>query len=82
MRRWIEAFDAGVDSESQAAMDLAEEHRQQITKHFYECTLEIHTGLAEMYIADERFTKYYEDQREGLARYVYNAIMANAVARS
>jgi hypothetical protein len=35
-----------------------------------------------MYIADERFTKYYEDQREGLARYVYNAIMANAVARS
>ena len=63
-------------------MDLAEEHRQQITKHFYECTLEIHTGLAEMYIADERFTKYYDDQRAGLARYVHDAIMANAVARS
>jgi len=82
MRRWLEAFDAGVDSESQTAMDLAEEHRQQITKHFYECTLEIHTGLAEMYIADERFTKYYEDRREGLARFVHDAILANAVTRS
>src|SRR6185369_3553335 len=29
LRRMIEAFDAGVDSESQAAMDLAEEHRQR-----------------------------------------------------
>jgi DNA-binding transcriptional MerR regulator len=82
MARWREAFDRGVDAQSQAAMDLAEEHRQQITKHFYECTLEIHTGLAEMYIADERFTKYYDDQREGLARYVHDAIMANAVARA
>jgi MerR family transcriptional regulator, thiopeptide resistance regulator len=82
MARWLEAFDRGVEAESQAAMDLAEEHRQQITKHFYECTLEIHTGLAEMYIADERFTKYYDDQRPGLARYVHDAIMANAVSRS
>ena len=82
LTRWRDAFDRGVDAESQAAMDLAEEHRQQITKHFYECTLEIHTGLAEMYIADERFTRYYDDQREGLARYVHDAIMANAVARS
>ena len=81
-QRWLEAFDRGVGAESQAAMDLAEEHRQQISKHFYECTLEIHTGLAEMYIADERFTKYYDDQRAGLARYVHDAIMANAVARA
>jgi DNA-binding transcriptional MerR regulator len=80
--RWRDAFDRGVDAESQAAMDLAEEHRQQITKHFYECTLEIHTGLAAMYIADERFTRYYDDQREGLARYVHDSIMANAVTRS
>jgi hypothetical protein len=63
-------------------MDLAEEHRQQITKFFYECTFEIHVGLAEMYLADERFTKHYEDQRPGLAQYTHDAIMANAVARS
>jgi MerR family transcriptional regulator, thiopeptide resistance regulator len=82
MARWIVAFDGGVPAESQEAMDLAEEHRQQITKFFYECSFEIHVGLAEMYLADERFTKFYEDQRTGLARYTHDAIMANAVARS
>lgn len=82
MARWVAALDGGVAAESQAAMDLAEEHRQQITKHFYECTLEIHTGLAEMFLADERFTANYENQRAGLAQYVHDAILANAVARS
>lgn len=80
--RWVTAFDAGVPAESQEAMDLAEEHRQQITKFFYECTFEIHIGLAEMYLADVRFTKFYEDQRPGLAQYTHDAIMANAVSRS
>jgi MerR family transcriptional regulator, thiopeptide resistance regulator len=82
MQRWIAALDAGVAADSQAGMDLAEEHRQQITKFFYDCTLEIHTGLAEMYLADERFTAHYENQRAGLAQYVHDAIMANAVARA
>jgi hypothetical protein len=35
-----------------------------------------------MYVADPRFTKHYDDQRPGLAQYVHDAIMANAVARS
>jgi MerR family transcriptional regulator, thiopeptide resistance regulator len=82
MARWIAALDAGVPADSQAAMDLAEEHRQQISEYFYECSLEIHTGLAEMYLADERFTANYENQRQGLAQYVHDAILANAVARS
>jgi DNA-binding transcriptional MerR regulator len=82
MIRWVAALDGGVPAESQEGMDLAEEHRQQITRFFYECSLEIHIGLAEMYLADERFTKYYEDQRPGLAQYTHDAIMANAVARS
>ncbi len=82
MARWLAAFDAGTPADSQAAMDLAEEHRQQITKFFYDCTFEIHVGLAEMYIADPRFTKFYDDQRPGLAQYVHDAVMANAVARS
>jgi MerR family transcriptional regulator, thiopeptide resistance regulator len=82
LQRWIAAYDAGTPAESQAAMDLAEEHRQQITKHFYECSVEIHTGLAEMYIADPRFTKYYDERRTGLAQYVHDSIMANAVERA
>lgn len=37
------------------AMDLAEEHRGQITKWCYECSYEIHRGLGQMYVDDPRF---------------------------
>ena len=82
MRRFIEAFEAGVPATSQPAMDLAEEHRALITEHFYECTYDIHVGLAEMYLADDRFRAHYDNQRPGLAQYVHDAIEANAVSRA
>ncbi len=79
MARWLAAFDAGVPATDEQAMQLAEEHRSQISAHFYECTYEIQVGLAEMYLADPRFTKFYDDQRPGLAQYVHDAIQANAI---
>jgi DNA-binding transcriptional MerR regulator len=82
MRRWLEALDAGVPATSEQAMELAEEHRRQISAHFYECSYEIQLGLAEMYLADPRFRAYYDDQRPGLAQYVHDAIEANAVERA
>jgi DNA-binding transcriptional MerR regulator len=82
MGRWIAALDAGVPADSEPAMALAEEHRAQISRHFYECSYEIQVGLAEMYVADPRFRAHYEDQRTGLAQYVHDAILANAVTRS
>lgn len=60
------------------AMDNAERHRQHISRWFYECSHDIHRGLAEMYVADPRFTSHYEDRAEGLAAYVRAAIIANA----
>ena len=35
-------------------------------------------GLGDLYLADPRFTKAYEDIRPGLAQYVRDAIHANA----
>lgn len=64
------------------AMELAEEHRQSISRWFYECTYEIHTGLADMYVADERFTAHYEAIAPGLAGYLHDAIHANADTRA
>ncbi|MFK4227356.1 MerR family transcriptional regulator [Streptomyces sp. NPDC019890] len=64
------------------AMDMAEEHRQHITKWFYECTYEIHTGLGEMYVSDERFRAFYDATREGLAVHLRAAILANAARNS
>ncbi|MCP2321750.1 DNA-binding transcriptional MerR regulator [Hamadaea flava] len=82
LERWIAAYDAGVPADSEAGMALAEEHRQQLSKFFYDCTFEIHTGLAEMYLADERFTRNYDQHRPGLAQYVHDTIVANAITRA
>jgi MerR family transcriptional regulator, thiopeptide resistance regulator len=40
----------------------------------------MHRGLAEMYVADERFRCTYEREAQGLAEYVHDAIVANSEA--
>ena len=75
-------MDSGAPADSPAAMELAEEHRQLISRWFYDCSYEIHTGLADMYVADPRFTAYFEKIRPGLAAYLSEAIHANAISRA
>lgn len=82
LERFIAALESGVPATSPAAMALAEEHRQQISRYFYECSYEIQLGLAEMYLADPRFRAFYDDRRPGLAQYVHDAIEANAVDKA
>ncbi|MCP2257945.1 transcriptional regulator [Streptoalloteichus tenebrarius] len=77
-RRFAEAMAAGVPADSERSTDLAEEHRQHITRWFYDCSHEIHEGLGEMYVADERFRRNFEVVAAGLAEYVRDAIRANA----
>ncbi len=81
-RRLVGAMDAGRPADSVEAMELAEEHRQQISQWFYECTYEIHTGLADIYLADDRFARFYEKIKLGMAQYLHDAIHANAVTRA
>ncbi len=71
-------MDAGVPADDPRAMDLAEQARLQIDKWFYPCSREMHVGLAEMYIADPRFTATYEKIHVGMAQYWHDAILANA----
>ena len=78
LRDFAEALRSGVPPDSPRAMHLAEAHRRYISHWFYDCGYELHRGLAEMYVADERFAKLYEDVAPGLARYVHDAITANA----
>lgn len=77
-RRFVEAMNGGVPTGSAAAMDLAEEHRQQITKWFYDCSFEIHTGLGRMLVEDPRFKAHYDGIAPGLAEYSRDAFAANA----
>jgi DNA-binding transcriptional MerR regulator len=76
--RFAAALQAGAPADSEQAMDLAEEHRQQISRNFYDCPPGMHAGLGRMYVEDERFTAHYEQRAAGLAQYVSDAVQANA----
>ncbi|MGV9708432.1 MerR family transcriptional regulator [Streptomyces sp. NPDC003483] len=79
---WGERYDAlmeaGETPDGERAMDLAEEHRLHISRWFYACSYEMHRGLGEMYVADERFKEFYDSMRPGLAGHLKEAIAANA----
>ena len=72
------AMTAGVPADGPRAMDLAERHRQHISRWFYDCGYDMHRGLARLYLADQRFGKNYDDVAPGLARYMHDAMNANA----
>ncbi|MGW0701957.1 MerR family transcriptional regulator [Streptomyces sp. NPDC002867] len=81
-RRFVALMEAGEEPGSEAATDVAEEHRRWISRNHYECTHEMHTCLAEMYVSDERFTRNIDKAKPGLAAYEREAIIANAARRA
>ncbi len=76
--KFVAALEAGLPADTPEAMDAAEAARAQIQTWFYDLDHEFHRGLGDMYVADPRFTKTYEDMAPGLAQYVRDAIHANA----
>jgi hypothetical protein len=78
----LDAMLAGLPTDSNEAMAGAQAHRNSISKWWYECNFEMHTGLAAMYLADDRFSQFYENIHPGLTQYVHDAIYANAVTQS
>jgi DNA-binding transcriptional MerR regulator len=67
---------SGAALDSEAARAAAEAHGRHIHDRFYDLSPEMHLCLARMYLADERFTAYYDDLEPGLAQYVHDAIEA------
>ena len=76
--RLAAVFESGLTPDNEEAMAAAEAHRQHISRWFYECTYEIHRGLTDMYVSDERFRSNYDTQTPGLAAYIKEAAHANA----
>ena len=76
--RFVALKRAGSAPDSAEAMDAAEAHRAQIDRWFYDLGYPMHRGLADMYLADPRFTTTYDDREPGLAQFVHDAIHANA----
>ena len=71
---FVAAVRSGVPADSAVARELGDRHRAHISRWFYDCTVEIHHGLAEMYVADDRFRARYEALEPGLAQYLRDAI--------
>jgi DNA-binding transcriptional MerR regulator len=76
------AFRAGEPADGLRATQLAQAHRDHISRWFYDCSAEMHVGLAQMYIGDERFADHFDQRVPGLAVYVRDAILANAARPS
>lgn len=76
-RGLADAFTSGVVPDSTVAMDLAEEHRQWVCMQ-WDCQRDAHRNLVDMYLADERFMKTYEDMASGLTQWLRDAAYANA----
>ena len=68
------AMDTG-DPSGELAMKACELHKKWLgyTWNFY--SKEAHRNLGEMYVCDERFKKYYDDNREGMAEFLRNALV-------
>ncbi|MFG2211132.1 MerR family transcriptional regulator [Streptomyces sp. NPDC048638] len=82
--RLTAAFDAGAPADGERAMDLAEEHRQHLTRWFTPCPTAMHGRIADDFAADPRAFALLvppTEQRPGLAGYLRTAVHANAVHR-
>lgn len=77
-KRLASLFQDGAAPDSVEAMDAAEAHRQYIGASFYDCPPQMHAGLGEMYVADERFAAYWNAYAEGMTSWVRDAFSANA----
>ncbi len=75
-RRFVALMAEGIEAGSPEAAALVDEHRAHISRWYYECTPEIHTGLGQMYVEDSRFTDTIDTAGEGLAQYLATAIAA------
>ncbi|WP_132992302.1 MerR family transcriptional regulator [Gordonia zhaorongruii] len=75
---FVAAKRSGAPADGDRAMSVAERARLQIHERFYDCDHEFHRCLGNMYVDDERFAATYEAMEPGLARYVRDAILANA----
>ena len=73
-----EAKRAGVEPGSAEANELAARHRASIER-FYNCGDELHRNLVEMYLADERFTRYCDDVEPGLAQFLHDIVVASCL---
>lgn len=69
-----QAVTEGLRPESDAGQEVTQLHRRWLTITGNQYDEARHKGLAELYVADARFTAYYDVQVPGCARFLRDAV--------
>lgn len=69
------AFEQGGDPADELGQKVVELHKKWLCYYWKDYSQEAHIGLAEMYVADERFTAYYDKIGVGCTRFLRDAIV-------
>lgn len=77
MATLAEAFKTG-DPAGELAQKAADLHKQWLSFFWDSYSKEAHAGVAQMYVDDERFTKYYDKEQPGTAKFLRDAILIYA----
>ena len=75
-QRIADLMKAGTAVTEPAVQAAVDDHRRHIERWFYPCSKEMHKGLGQMYVADQRFTENLDKIAPGFARYLSEAIAA------
>lgn len=78
---FVAALDAGEPADGPVAAAAVRAQRDYMNRWFFDLEPALHACIAESYVQDPRFMAHYEALREGLARYVRDAVHAE-VARA
>lgn len=62
------------DAADQVVQELVAEWQAHISRHYYDCSKEILSGLGLMYIHDDRFKANIDSHADGLAQFMSDAI--------
>ena len=71
----LKAMDEG-NPAGETALQMASKHKEWLMIYWPTYSKEAHEGLGDMYVADERFTAYYDQHRTGAAKFLRDAIYA------
>lgn len=69
------AVTEGAAPDGDAGIEIAELHKKWLTFTWSSYSAEAHIGLAQMYVCDERFTAYYDENVSGCAEFLRDAIL-------
>lgn len=73
----ILAYHTG-DPAGELAQEVVSLHREWLSFFWKQYSTEAHAGIGEMYVADERFTAFYDEKQPGCAAFLRDAIRVMA----